>query len=298
MRGVENEGTDGAGVSCSKGVPGSRSACGIRGCGVGLQEAPPGPARAGRQGRARRRPRVLQLVGVHGAEADQGVREAVRRQGPRVELRLDAGHDGQAPLGQPLRRDLPHRGVGRPPAQGQPAHAHRRRAAPQRRVGLRLLRRALVRPRGRLHAPVRDVRQRDHLPRRQDQRHDGLVERHGQPVGRRPRLPARRLPGGHRRRQPRQRRRPELDRPGRRGGRQGVGARPEAEAARLLDGRHPEHGLRQRVDPPRLERRRGEHPQPGRQRRRTSRSRSAPRGSRSAPTASRSPPTPSTPARR
>ena len=162
----------------------------------------------------------------------------------------------------------------------------------------RLLRSALVRPRGRPHGPVRDVRQRDHLPRRQDQRHDGLVERHGQPVGRRARLPARRLPGGDRRRQPRQRRRPELGRRGRRREGQGVGARPEAEDARLLDRRHPEHGLRQRVDPPRLERRRGERPQPGRHSRRTSRSRSAPRASRSAATASPSPPTPSTPARR
>ena len=213
-------------MSCSKGVPGSRSALGMSGCGVGLQEeAPPAPAERVVKAAARRRPRVLQLVGVHGAEADQGVREGVRRQGPRVELRLDAGHDGQAPLGQPLRRDLPHGGVGRPPAQGQPAHALRPRADPQRELGLPLLRGALVRPRERPHAPVHDVRQRDHLPRRQDQRHDGLVERHGQPVGRRARLPARRLPGGDRRRQPRQRRRPELGRPGRRGGRQGVGAR-------------------------------------------------------------------------
>ena len=61
------------------------------------------------------------------------VREAVRRQGPRVQLRLDAGHDGQAALGQPLRRHLPDRGVGRPPAQGQPAAAHRQGAAQERR---------------------------------------------------------------------------------------------------------------------------------------------------------------------
>ena len=120
-------------------------------------------------------------------------------------------------------------------------------------------------PDARPHRPVRDVRQRDHLPRRQDRGHDGLVERHGQPVGGRPRLPARRLPGGDRRRQPRQRRRAELDRRGGRREGEGVGARPEAEDARLLDRRRPEHGVRQRLDPPRLERRRGQRPQPGRQ---------------------------------
>ena len=76
-------------------------------------------------------------------------------------------------------------------------------------------------------------------------------------------LPARRLPGGPRRGQPGHRRRAQLQGRGRGREVQAVGARPQAEAARLLDRRHPEHGRRQRLDPPRLERRRRQRPQPG-----------------------------------
>ena len=112
------------------------------------------------QGGAGRRPRLLQLVGVPRAEAVQEVREAVRREGARVQLRLDAGHDGQAAVGQPLRPDLPGRRVGRPPAQGQPAAQDRQGAAPQRGQRLRVLRQAVVRPGRRPLGAVRDVRER------------------------------------------------------------------------------------------------------------------------------------------
>ena len=64
-------------------------------------------------GQGRRRPLLLQLLGVHGPRPHQGLREALRRAGDRVELRLDAGHAGQAQRREPLRRDLPDRGVGR-----------------------------------------------------------------------------------------------------------------------------------------------------------------------------------------
>ena len=53
--------------------------------------------------------------------AGKGVREALRRQGPRVVLRLDVGDDGQAAGGHRLRRDLPERRVRPAPAGGQPA---------------------------------------------------------------------------------------------------------------------------------------------------------------------------------
>ena len=50
-----------------------------------------------------------------------------------------------------------------------------------------------------------------------------------------------------------------------RGGRevQAMGPGPQAQAAWLLHRRHPEHGVRQRLDPPWLERRRDQRPQPG-----------------------------------
>ena len=267
---------------------------GRRRAGAGRQEAD----REAGQGGARRRPRLLQLVRVPRPEADQEVREAVRRQGPRVQLRLDAGHDGQAAVGQPLRPDLPGRRV-RSTAltQGQPAAEDRPRPAQERGHRLRLLRRPLVRPGRRPHGAVRDVHDRPHLPRGQGRTHDRLLERPRHPGGAEGQdLHARRLPGGHRRGQPastattstttdpdelEKAKQTLLDQ--------------KPNAARLLHRRHPEHGLRQRLDPPRLERRRRQRPQPGRRTRRTTRSRSARRASRSAPTASRSRPTPQHP---
>ena len=272
---------------------------GLAGCGVGNETEV--EQEGDREGRSRRSPTATSSTSTGRSTSSrsyQGVREAY---GVKVrESNFDSMQAMMAKLRAGNRYDVifPSVGVGRPAAQGQPAAAHRPGPAPERGERLRLLRQAVVRPEGRPHRPLRDVRQRDHLPRGQD-RHERVVERH------RPRewaegtqLPARRLPGGHRRGQPGQRREAQLGRRG--GGRQvqAVGARPQAEAARLLD---------------RGRRRTWSTATPGsttagtatsstsatRSRSpRTTRSRSARRASRSAPTASRSPPTPSTRARR
>ena len=67
-------------------------------------------------------------------DADQGVREAVRGQGAPVELRLDVVDDGQAALGQSLRRDLPDRRVRAAPDRRQPAAEDRPRQAEELRT--------------------------------------------------------------------------------------------------------------------------------------------------------------------
>ncbi len=87
-----------------------------------------------RQDRAedRRRSRLLQLRPVRRSGAGQEVREEVRRPGARVLLRLDAGDDGEAALGQPVRPGLPERRVRRQADQGATS-CSRSRATSSRR---------------------------------------------------------------------------------------------------------------------------------------------------------------------
>ena len=74
---------------------------------------------AGREAEDRRRPADVQLDRVHEPGGDQALREALRRQGHRLELRLDAGDDGQAAVGQPVRPDLPDGRLRRPARTGR-----------------------------------------------------------------------------------------------------------------------------------------------------------------------------------
>ena len=191
-------------------------------------------------------------------EGRQGLPGGVRRQGHRVQLRLDGGHVRQARRRQPVRHRLPDRQVGRQaPARGQ-APLHRPRPAAERRPGLLLrvlLQRALVRRRVAGVDPLHRLQDRHRLAHRQgvvdDRQLGGPLERRGQ----RPRLHPRR-PGrgaGHGRAAPRLRRQH----------REGLGAggdeeapdQPEGVPPRLLLRRHQQHGRRRRVGAPHVERR-------------------------------------------
>ena len=90
-----------------------------------------GTAAGVRQGRDRRRPRLLQLGRLPRPERDQGLPEGVRRQDHRVELRLDGGHVRQDQRRQPLRHRLPDRQVGAEAARrGQAARASTTTSSP------------------------------------------------------------------------------------------------------------------------------------------------------------------------
>ena len=103
--------------------------------------------------------------------------QAPRGQGHRLELRLDAGDDGQAPVGQPVRPDLPDGRLRGPPEPAGNAAAARPRRAPQQRRHLRLLRRSLVRQELGPHRALRDVHDRHRVARGQGRRPHRLVER-------------------------------------------------------------------------------------------------------------------------
>ena len=82
-----------------------------------------------REGRDRRRPRLLQLGRLPRPRGAQGLPGGVRRQGDRVQLRLDGGHVRQARRRQPVRHRLPDRQVGREAAARGQAPRHRPRPA-------------------------------------------------------------------------------------------------------------------------------------------------------------------------
>ena len=69
---------------------------GLAGCGLDGGRRLEGGDGEGGQEAGRRRPRLLQLAHYIDPKLMQGVREALRREGARVQLRLDAGDDGQA----------------------------------------------------------------------------------------------------------------------------------------------------------------------------------------------------------